>query len=160
MGHRHHPSTKVLIPYFDPFIFRAQISEFRIPNLHTGLSLLSASLVKLICGFLVQTQKLSLTFSFWQWQKKGAKEGEGENLERLQEGWKRKMGEKFRSNCYNHQALLTCHWSLTTILLSDWLMSLISSDLNCVSPLCRFKSKKGGDSGNLATQMVLRFPFI
>ena len=70
------------------------------------------------------------------------------------------MGEKFRSNCYNHQASVTCHWSFRTTLFSDWLKSLISSDLNCGSPLCRFKSKKGGDSGNLATRMVLRFPFI
>ena len=53
-----------------------------------------------------------------------------------------------------------CHWSLMTIHISDWLVTFISIDLNCVSPLLRFKSKKGGDSGNLATKMVQRFPFI
>ena len=60
MGQPKHHSPKT--PNFDPLILffkhKLQTSEL------TGLSLSTASLVQLICGFLVLAKKLSLTFSF------------------------------------------------------------------------------------------------
>lgn len=80
---------------------------------------------KLICGFLVQTEKLSLTFSFWQWQKKGEEEGDRESSKRYQKGRRRKMGEEIWVTLLL-QPVVTFHWSVTRILISDWLLKPLS----------------------------------
>ena len=80
---------------------------------------------KLICEFLVQTEKLPLTFSFWQWQKKGEEEGDRETSKRYQEGRRRNMGEEIWVTLLLQPAV-TFHWSVTRIRIPDWLLKLLS----------------------------------
>ena len=80
---------------------------------------------KLICEFLVQTEKLPLTFSFWQWQKKGEEEGDRETSKRYQEGRRRRMGEEIWVTLLLQPAV-TFHWSVTRIRIPDWLLKLLS----------------------------------